>query len=148
MHKNINKDYWTIPPKSSVLGLIIALIIMVMIIIVCLLFAFKNTISFYRTPAQLKQQDYSSGYNFRIGGYVASTKTSIDGKCLFFIVTDKIKQIKVHYCGFVPSLFRKGQGVVIDGKFVQQKTGEYLFMADQLLTKHDERYHPPSSVLR
>lgn len=148
MQKNKNKDNWTLPPKASFLGFIIALIIMVMIIIVCLLFAFKNAISFYRTPSQLRSQDYNSGYNFRIGGYVVASKASIDGKCVSFNVTDKIKQIKVHYCGFVPSLFREHQGVVINGKFVLQKTGEYLFIADQLLTKHDERYHPPASVLR
>jgi cytochrome c-type biogenesis protein CcmE len=39
----------------------------------------------------------------------------------------------------VPDLFREGSGVVAEGAF--QPGG--LFVADNLLAKHDERYMPP-----
>ena len=44
----------------------------------------------------------------------------------------------VEYAGALPDLFREGQGVVATGAF--QPGG--LFIARQILAKHDERYMP------
>lgn len=136
-------------PKASILGLILGGIILIMIILICLLYAFKNAISFYRIPSQVKASDYNAGYSFRIGGYVANPITyTKNGKCISFMVTDNIKQIPVHYCGFIPSLFRLGQGVVLDGYFKKQINSHYIFIGNQLLTKHDEHYHPPKGAIK
>lgn len=134
-------------PKSYVLGFIFGGILLGMLIIVCLLYAFKNSISFYRTPSQIKEIDYKSSYNFRIGGYVVTPVVySAKNKCVSFDITDDKKQIKAYYCGFIPSLFRIGQGVVVDGCFNKQVDNSYLFIGKQLLTKHDEKYHPPKKI--
>ena len=39
----------------------------------------------------------------------------------------------------LPDLFREGQGVVARGKLV----GDNLFVAEEVLAKHDEKYMPP-----
>jgi len=45
----------------------------------------------------------------------------------------------VRYRGLVPDLFREGSGVIATGAFAP--TG--LFVAEQILAKHDEKYMPP-----
>jgi cytochrome c-type biogenesis protein CcmE len=39
----------------------------------------------------------------------------------------------------LPTLFREGQGIVAEGKLNSQG----IFIADQVLAKHDENYMPP-----
>ena len=56
-----------------------------------------------------------------------------------FILTDTINEVKVIYEGILPDLFREGQGIVANGK-LQSNT---VFIADQVLAKHDENYMPP-----
>ena len=54
-----------------------------------------------------------------------------------FIVTDGNVDITVRYNNALPSLFREGQGVVAEG---QIENG--IFMAQNVLAKHDENYMP------
>jgi cytochrome c-type biogenesis protein CcmE len=55
-----------------------------------------------------------------------------------FGVTDTLKQVTVTYEGILPDLFREGQGVVAEGRF----TPDGVFIADNVLAKHDENYMP------
>jgi cytochrome c-type biogenesis protein CcmE len=41
--------------------------------------------------------------------------------------------------GILPDLFREGQGVVAEGRLDQAG----VFVADEVLAKHDENYMPP-----
>jgi cytochrome c-type biogenesis protein CcmE len=45
----------------------------------------------------------------------------------------------VLFQGITPDLFREGSGVVAEGRL--EPNG--LFVADNILAKHDERYMPP-----
>jgi cytochrome c-type biogenesis protein CcmE len=45
----------------------------------------------------------------------------------------------VSYTGILPDLFREGQGIVAMGKL----NSNGLFVADEVLAKHDENYMPP-----
>ena len=54
-----------------------------------------------------------------------------------FIVTDGTADITVRYNNALPSLFREGQGVVAEG---QIENG--VFIAQNVLAKHDENYMP------
>ena len=54
-----------------------------------------------------------------------------------FIVTDGTADITVRYSNALPSLFREGQGVVAEG---QIENG--VFIAQNVLAKHDENYMP------
>ncbi|HIC71611.1 MAG TPA: cytochrome c biogenesis protein CcmE, partial [Alphaproteobacteria bacterium] len=43
------------------------------------------------------------------------------------------------YRGILPSLFREGQGVIVQGRL---DTPTH-FIADEIMAKHDENYMPP-----
>ena len=45
----------------------------------------------------------------------------------------------VAYDGILPDLFREGQGIVANGKL----SSEGVFVAKEVLAKHDENYMPP-----
>jgi cytochrome c-type biogenesis protein CcmE len=104
------------------------------------LFALRDTIIFFHTPAELAAKHLPSGKRFRLGGVVSegSLKRGA-GTTVEFAITDTIKAIPVRYTGALPDLFREGQGVVAEGKF--DPSGRFL--ADTVLAKHDETYMPP-----
>jgi cytochrome c-type biogenesis protein CcmE len=60
------------------------------------------------------------------------------GERLAFTVTDNLRETRVSYTGIVPDLFREAQGVIATGSFQGP-----VFMAEQILAKHDENYMPP-----
>ena len=62
-----------------------------------------------------------------------------DAKGVKFIITDLQNEIIVSYSGTVPNLFAEGKGVIAEGKLKDKK----FFIADKILSKHDENYMPP-----
>jgi len=55
-----------------------------------------------------------------------------------FVVSDLKAKTTVRYRGITPDLFREGSGVVAEGRMEGA-----IFIADNILAKHDERYMPP-----
>ncbi len=107
---------------------------------ILMLFAFRDSIVFFRTPSDIAEGKVSDGARFRLGGLVenGSVKRG-DGTKVAFTVTDTLKSIPVTYEGVLPDLFREGQGVVTEGKM----SPSGVFVADSVLAKHDENYMPP-----
>ncbi|MEN5276134.1 cytochrome c maturation protein CcmE [Brucella sp. TWI432] len=103
-----------------------------------MLMAFSQDIRFFRTPADLTEQEITSGARFRLGGLVEEGSVTRVGSELHFTVTDTIKTVKVVFEGIAPDLFREGQGVVAEGRFGP----DGVFRADSVLAKHDENYIP------
>ncbi|MGU3399787.1 cytochrome c maturation protein CcmE [Brucellaceae bacterium D45D] len=103
-----------------------------------MLMAFNQDIRFFRTPADLTEQEITSGARFRLGGLVEEGSVSRQGSDLHFTITDTIKTAKVVFEGIPPDLFREGQGVVAEGRFGP----DGVFRADNVLAKHDENYVP------
>jgi cytochrome c-type biogenesis protein CcmE len=56
-----------------------------------------------------------------------------------FDLTDNQKTVRVEYTGILPDLFREGQGIVSMGRL----RNDGVFVADEVLAKHDENYMPP-----
>jgi cytochrome c-type biogenesis protein CcmE len=57
-----------------------------------------------------------------------------------FTVEDENQQkITVRYKGLLPDLFREGQGIIAEGRLLDNR----IFEARQILAKHDENYMPP-----
>jgi cytochrome c-type biogenesis protein CcmE len=103
------------------------------------LFALRDSVAFFRSPAEVAEQKVKPGERFRLGGLVeAGTVDKGVGDRIAFAVTDGKATIKVSYQGILPDLFREGQGVVTEG--VLQADGS--FKADTVLAKHDETYMP------
>ncbi len=106
--------------------------------------AFKKNLVFFFTPTQILAGEAPRGSNFRMGGMVekGSLQRQSDGVTVAFVVTDTAHSIRVHYRGILPDLFREGKGVVAEGKLGDDK----LFLADEVLAKHDENYMPPDAA--
>jgi cytochrome c-type biogenesis protein CcmE len=58
-----------------------------------------------------------------------------------FQVTDTAKTVPVHFEGILPDLFKEGKGVVAQGKLQ-----DGVFVAKEVLAKHDENYMPPEAA--
>ena len=56
-----------------------------------------------------------------------------------FVLTDFKHDVPVSYTGVLPDLFREGQGVIAHGHL----DSGGVFVADEVLAKHDEKYMPP-----
>lgn len=78
---------------------------------------------------------------FRLGGMVVKGSVERPDKSLLvrFKLTDFSKEVTVEYSGILPDLFREGQGIVAHGKLNDQG----VFVAQEVLAKHDENYMPP-----
>lgn len=102
--------------------------------------ALSDEASYFYTPATLKNQDVEIGKAIRLGGMVkqGSIESASDGVTINFIVKDKDKEQLVRYTGVTPNLFVEGSGVVADGRLNEDR----VFIADNLLAKHDENYVP------
>ena len=104
--------------------------------------AFEENLVFFFSPSQVAANEAPQGRAFRIGGFVeeGSVSRQKDGVTVRFEVTDTAHKVPVMYKGSLPDLFKEGKGVVAQGKL---QNG--VFMADQVLAKHDENYMPPEA---
>lgn len=103
---------------------------------------FSEHLVFFYTPTQLLN-DYhpmadAAPPHMRLGGLVETGSLKQNDMHYRFNVTDLSHTVAVEYEGLPPALFREGQGVVVEGTFVNG-----VFTADRLLAKHDENYMPP-----
>lgn len=107
------------------------------------LYALSDRIVFFNSPSDVIAKQIAPGTRIRLGGLVAagSVVRAADGQ-VRFDVTDGNTSIAVAYQGLLPDLFREGQGVVTEGTV----GADFLFHADTVLAKHDERYMPPEVV--
>lgn len=104
------------------------------------LFALRETITYFKSPSDVTANAPPAGQRFRLGGLVkdGSVKRG-QGLDVEFAVTDTLANVTVIYRGVLPDLFREGQGVVAEGRL--ETDGR--FRADSVLAKHDETYMPP-----
>ena len=111
------------------------------------LYALQDNVAFFFTPSEITRLKDESpamvaeGSIFRLGGMVkdGSVKKRGDDLSVHFIVTDGALETPVTYKGLLPDLFREGQGVVAKGSLDDKG----VFIASELLAKHDENYMPP-----
>ena len=103
-----------------------------------MLSAFEDNIVFFYSPTEVLDQKLGADRRVRIGGLVEDGSVEKAGVEVKFRVTDLAAAIPVTYTGILPDLFREGQGVVAEGRFV-----DGVFHADEVLAKHDETYMPP-----
>ncbi len=105
--------------------------------------ALRQNINFFFTPSQVVAEGTRKGVRIRLGGMVEKgSLTRKEGLQIQFQLTDFMHQMTVIYSGILPDLFREGQGVVALGYL----TEDNVFLADEILAKHDENYMPPELV--
>ena len=103
--------------------------------------ALRNQASYFYLPEQMAANPPQPGQPVRLGGMVekGSLKTQPDGVTIAFTVTGRDNAaIPVRFSGIVPDLFVEGSGVVAEGRLGP----DGVFVADNLLAKHDENYVP------
>lgn len=104
------------------------------------LFALNDSIVFFYSPSDVTEKGVGPGQRIRLGGLVEEgSVVRGEGTTVSFAVTDTVKSVKVNYTGVLPDLFREGQGVVTEGAL----RSDGVFIADNVLAKHDENYMPP-----
>jgi cytochrome c-type biogenesis protein CcmE len=101
----------------------------------------QDRAAYFVTPSDIAARKIPADKAMRLGGMVVkgSLKRDPDGITIRFTVSDGKAGTPVVFRGITPDLFKEGSGVVAEGRL--DPNG--LFVADNILAKHDERYMPP-----
>lgn len=100
----------------------------------------KDAFQFFRSPSEVLASPPAEEEYFQLGGLVKDgSMTGVDGVRFSFVVTDGAADVPVTYVGGdpAPDLFGEGQGTIAKGYYV-----DGVFLAHDLLAKHDETYMP------
>jgi cytochrome c-type biogenesis protein CcmE len=102
--------------------------------------AYESSIGF-RTPTDVLSGAVPAGKRFQLGGMVTagSVQRTPGSLEIRFVVQDLENQLPVVYNKVLPDLFKENAGVVANGRMNDQG----IFVADEVLAKHDENYMPP-----
>ncbi|MBB5205030.1 cytochrome c-type biogenesis protein CcmE [Inhella inkyongensis] len=130
-----------IKPRHRRLALVAVILLAVAAIAALVTNAFRSNMVFFYSPTQVAANEAPQGRSFRIGGLVEPGSLRREGVQVHFTVTDNAKTVPVRYEGVLPDLFKEGKGVVAQGKL---EGG--LFVAREVLAKHDENYMPPEAA--
>ena len=128
-------------PRQKRFSLIIGGIVVLALAAGFVLNAFQSNLVFFFTPTQVAQGEAPKNKVFRVGGMVKEGSVKRDQTVIEFVVTDTARDIPVRYSGLLPDLFKEGKGVVAQGRLDEQG----LFVASEVLAKHDENYMPPEA---
>jgi cytochrome c-type biogenesis protein CcmE len=102
--------------------------------------AIQRNVTYLYTPSQVRSGEVNTDARFRLGGVVCegSVQKSSENLTVNFYVTDRDRKVPVRYEGILPDMFREGTSVIATGRIEQNN----LFVADEVLAKHDETYMP------
>jgi cytochrome c-type biogenesis protein CcmE len=103
--------------------------------------ALDNNLSYFFSPSEVVAGAAPRDHVFRLGGLVemGSVQRSDKDLSVHFTVSDGPQKVVVRYSGILPDLFQEGQGVIAQGRM----NSDGIFVADEVLAKHDENYMPP-----
>ncbi|MEO0575933.1 MAG: cytochrome c maturation protein CcmE [Pseudomonadota bacterium] len=103
--------------------------------------AFKEGTGFYYELDEIAAGAAPTDRSIRVGGLVevGSLKREPGSLTLAFTLTDTANTLDVLYTGVLPDLFRDGQGIIANGRI----NDAGVFVAEEVLAKHDENYMPP-----
>jgi len=103
--------------------------------------AFQENAAYFFSPAEIAAGKAPLERPFRLGGMVVqdSLRREPGSLAVEFVVTDFAHTVPVLYERMLPPLFEEGQGVVARGRL----RADGVFVAEEVLAKHDETYMPP-----
>lgn len=130
-----------IKPKHQRLVLVSLALVAIVAAGLLAAWALRNQANYFYLPDQMMADPPAVGQTVRLGGMVAegSIETLPDGVTVAFFVTDQADaRVPVRYSGILPDLFVENSGVVAEGSLGP----DGVFVADNLLAKHDENYVP------
>jgi len=128
-------------PRHKRLAIVSGIVAAVGIAVALVLNAFQSNLVFFYSPSQIANREAPSLRTFRVGGLVEPGTVKREGTVVRFVVTDTAHSIPVRYQGILPDLFKEGKGIVAQGQLQ-----EGVFVAREVLAKHDENYMPPEAA--
>lgn len=128
-------------PKHQRLVLVTLAVLALTGAVLLAMWGLKDRAAYFVTPSDIAAGKTTPDKAMRLGGMVVkgSLRRDPDGLTVRFTVSDMKAETPVVFRGITPDLFKEGNGVVAEGRL--QPGG--LFVADNILAKHDERYMPP-----
>ena len=129
-------------PRHKRLAIIGGVVASVAVAAGLVLNAFQSNLVFFYSPSQVMAKEAPVSRTFRIGGMVKEGSVKRSGTEVQFAVTDTAQTMQVKYVGILPDLFKEGKGVVAQG----QIDADGMFVAREVLAKHDENYMPPEAA--
>ena len=128
-------------PKHQRLVLVTLAVLALVGAVLLAMWGLKDRAAYFVTPSDIVAGKAAPDKAMRLGGMVVkgSLRRDPDGLTIRFSVSDIKAVTPVVFRGITPDLFKEGNGVVAEGRL--QPNG--LFVADNILAKHDERYMPP-----
>jgi cytochrome c-type biogenesis protein CcmE len=127
--------------RQKRLGFVVVGLLALGAITALVLNALEGNLSYFFSPTEVSEGKAPADHVFRLGGLVVAGSLERGNQDLSvrFLVTDKAHNVPVTYTGILPDLFMEGQGVIAQGRL----GADGVFMADEVLAKHDETYMPP-----
>jgi cytochrome c-type biogenesis protein CcmE len=131
----------TLKPKHQRLVLVVLAVTALVGAVLLAMWGLQDRAAYFVTPSDIAAGKAPPDKAMRLGGMVVtgSLKRDPDGLTVRFVVSDTKAETPVIFRGITPDLFREGSGVVAEGRLAASG----LFVADNILAKHDERYMPP-----
>ena len=101
----------------------------------------EENMMYFFSPTEVSEGIVPVGQTFRLGGLVIVGSFHREPGSLeaTFDVTDNNAVLTVSYTGVFPDLFKEGQGMIANGELRE----DGIFVADEVLAKHDENYMSP-----
>lgn len=129
------------PTRQKKLMWVIATLLGAVIAVALVIYAIGQQTDFYYDPTAIIAGDAPQHTRIRAGGVVVAGSVARDESNplnVQFDITDYQATVPVQYTGILPDLFAENSGIVATGKL----EGE-VFIASEVLAKHDENYMPP-----
>ena len=130
------------PKRKSRLYLVVFLLVAVSATTAALMVALEQNINMFYPPEEVVDGTAPLNRTIRAGGMVqdGSVHRNPDSLEVRFTISDyNGSDFIVSYTGILPDLFREGQGILVEGELDDDR----IFMAREVLAKHDENYMPP-----
>ena len=127
------------PTRKRRLWLVLAIVAAAAVAAVFVALALQRNVTYLYTPSEVLAGEAGDQARFRLGGMVAdgSFERATGSMEARFVVDDGDARLPVVYEGILPDLFRENQAVVATGRM-----REGVFVAEEVLAKHDETYMP------
>ena len=127
------------PVRKRRLRLVLAVVVAAAIATALVAMALQRNVAYLYTPSEVLRGEAGERARFRLGGMVqAGSFRRVEGSMeAHFRVDDGDATLPVAYTGILPDLFREKQAVIATGRM---QGG--IFVAEQVLAKHDETYMP------
>ncbi|MEZ0122315.1 MAG: cytochrome c maturation protein CcmE [Candidatus Reddybacter sp.] len=127
--------------RKQRLLVVIFIVVIATLIVGLLTYALRENINLFYTPSQIAEEEAPRNTQIRVGGMVVvdSLQRASDSLDSSFLVTDGSATLLIHYSGILPDLFAEDEAAVATGAL----DDDGVFVAQQVLAKHDEEYTPP-----